>query len=73
MIPLEVAVDIGTDDEIEIEVETGASSGGLPPVTELQNGKILQVNNGTWKIQHPILGEESIHLLTNMEIENLLK
>ena len=46
--------------------------GGLPPVTSLDNGKIPQVNQGDWAIQHPILGEESIHLLTNMEIEQLL-
>lgn len=49
------------------------TGGGFPPVTPADNGKIAQVNQGTWTIQHPILGDESIHLLTNMEIENLLK
>lgn len=49
------------------------TGGGFPPVTSVDNGKIAQVNQGVWTIQHPILGDESLHLLTNIEIENLLK
>lgn len=50
-----------------------ALSGGLPPVTAADDGKIAQVKGGKWNVQHPELGEDTIHFLTNLEIEALLR
>lgn len=65
-------------DESEVQqlialVNSIAASSGLPDVTAADDGKIAQVKNGRWNVQHPELGEDSIHFLTNMELEALLQ
>lgn len=70
-IPLEVDLNIEIDEDVDLDVEAVAEAGGLPPVSVADDGKIAQVKNGIWNVQHPELGEETIHFLTNFEIEAL--
>lgn len=65
-----IDVDALTEDQIAALREKLGS--GLPPVTAVDNRKIIQVKDGAWNVQHPELGEETLHFLTNMEIEALL-
>ena len=46
---------------------------GLPPVTAEDLNMVMQVGQTGWQIQKPVLDDESIHVVTNMEIELLLE
>lgn len=72
IIPLEVDLEVEIDEDISLDVEAVTEVGGLPPLTAADDRKILQAKNRQWNVQYPELGEESIHFLTNMEIESLL-
>ncbi len=72
IIPLEVDLEVEIDEDITLDVDAVTEVGGLPPLTAADDGKIMQAKNKRWNVQYPELGEESIHFLTNMEIEALL-
>ena len=77
MIPLEVDPDIDIDEPLDLEIDTRVEGGGhsgscFPDVTAADNRKIMQVNNGQWTKQYPEIGDESVHILTNLEILALL-
>lgn len=75
MIPLEVDLDIDIDEPLDLEIDTRVEGGGgsLPDVTQQDERKIMQVASGRWNVQYPVLGDETLHILTNMEIETLLR
>ena len=78
IIPLVVDFDIGDGDSIPFDIGTTTEVGGghsgscFPNVTAADDRKIMQVNNGQWTKQYPEIGDESVHILTNLEILALL-
>ena len=75
IISLAVGFDVGFGNSISFDVgaATETGSGSLPDVTQQDERKIMQVASGRWNMQYPVLGEETLHILTNMEIETLLR
>jgi hypothetical protein len=46
---------------------------GLPPVTAEELNMVMQVGQNGWQVQKPVLDDDSVHVLSNMEIELLLE